>query len=226
MSSWISTDPALKDYLPTGAELFFPEKAFDANKLKGAGGIFNSKNINIYHYASLNPVKYVDPDGKVVETAWDVFNVVVGGVSFVNNIKDGNYASAALDAVGVIVDTAAAVVPFVPGGVGSAIKVSRGVEKVAGELHHIASNKAIKSGFTDAFKKIFDKAGMKLSDAANKVFLEGHKGGHTKAYKEFVLGYLEKATKGLEGTKAKEALTNALGELKDILKSNPRLPYE
>jgi hypothetical protein len=62
-SSWISTDPALVNYVPTGAELFFPEKAFNANSLKGAGGVYNSKNINLYHYAGLNPLKYVDPDG-------------------------------------------------------------------------------------------------------------------------------------------------------------------
>jgi hypothetical protein len=212
--------------LPQAEEVYFPEHAFNAKSLKGSGGVYNSKNINVYHYAAQNPVKYVDPDGKAIETAWDVFNIGIGVHSLVNNIKDGNYGSASLDAVGILVDTAAAIVPFVPGGVGTVIKVSRGTEKVVGEIHHIASNKAIKSGFTDAFKKIFDKAGMKLSDAANKVFLEGHKGGHTKKYKEFVLNYLEKATKGLEGTKAKEALTNALGELKEILKSNPKLPYE
>jgi len=61
---WISTDPALPEYLPTGAQLFFPEQAFNANRLKGAGGIFNSINSNLYHYASLNPIKMVDANGE------------------------------------------------------------------------------------------------------------------------------------------------------------------
>jgi len=69
VSQWISTDPALKDYMPTGAELFFPEQAFNANSLKGAGGIYNSLNINLYHYAGLNPLKYVDPDGRALTMA-------------------------------------------------------------------------------------------------------------------------------------------------------------
>jgi hypothetical protein len=66
ISNWISTDPALGDYLPTGAQMFFPEKAFDANSLKGAGGVFNSKNLNLYHYANWNPIKLFDPDGREV----------------------------------------------------------------------------------------------------------------------------------------------------------------
>jgi len=65
ISSWISTDPALPEYLPTGVQLYFPEKALDPYKqIKGQGGIFNTPNLNLYHYARLNPVKYNDPDGK------------------------------------------------------------------------------------------------------------------------------------------------------------------
>jgi len=64
ISMWISTDPALPEYLPTGKQLFFPESKFDFQKnLKGLGGIYNSFNINVYHYASINPMKYMDPDG-------------------------------------------------------------------------------------------------------------------------------------------------------------------
>jgi len=32
-------------------------------KLPGMGGVFNTVNLNVYHYAGLNPVKYIDPDG-------------------------------------------------------------------------------------------------------------------------------------------------------------------
>jgi len=65
ISMWISTDPALPEYLPTGEQLFFPEKVLDPYKqVKGQGGVYNTPNINLYHYARLNPVKYNDPDGK------------------------------------------------------------------------------------------------------------------------------------------------------------------
>ena len=33
--------------------------------LPGMGGVFNAINLNVYHYAGNNPVKYTDPDGKI-----------------------------------------------------------------------------------------------------------------------------------------------------------------
>ena len=35
-----------------------------SRKLTGLGGVFNSVNMDVYHYAGLNPVKLVDPDGE------------------------------------------------------------------------------------------------------------------------------------------------------------------
>ena len=50
-SRWLSTDPALSSYI---------EKNYEGP----SGGIYNSVNLNLYHYAGNNPVKYVDPDGR------------------------------------------------------------------------------------------------------------------------------------------------------------------
>lgn len=86
---------------------------------------------------------------------------------------------------------------------------------------HIATDKAIKSGYTDEFTKIFDKAGMKLNDPANKVFLEGHAGRHSSAYHEHVLDRLDKATKGMSGSDYGNALRSELDALRQELLRNP-----
>ena len=57
-SMWISTDPALGEYM---------SKDYDGT----SGGIFNFVNFNLYHYSSNNPLKYTDPDGREAENGLD-----------------------------------------------------------------------------------------------------------------------------------------------------------
>jgi RHS repeat-associated protein len=59
---WLSADPALGEYLP---EAPVEDEARERNgKLPGMGGVYNTINLHLYHYAGENPVKYTDPDGK------------------------------------------------------------------------------------------------------------------------------------------------------------------
>lgn len=88
-------------------------------------------SFNRYAYGNNSPYRYVDPNGDIpVETVWDIANIAIGVGSFVKNVSIGNYAGAAVDAVGVVVDTGAAVLPYVPGGVGSAIRAKRAADAV------------------------------------------------------------------------------------------------
>ena len=56
-SVWVSPDPILEKYLPTG------DKEKD-KQLPGMGGVFNSFNLGLYSYVHLNPTRYTDPDGR------------------------------------------------------------------------------------------------------------------------------------------------------------------
>ena len=59
-SMWISTDPALGEYIPEMGK----GNAKDSGSLPGMGGVYNHINFHLYHYAGNNPVKYTDPDGR------------------------------------------------------------------------------------------------------------------------------------------------------------------
>ena len=69
-------------------------------------------------------------ENNAVETLWDVFNVSLGIVSFQNNIRNGNYGSATVDAIGLLYDIPATVVPLLPAGASTGIKVYRASNSV------------------------------------------------------------------------------------------------
>ena len=79
----------------------------------------------MYHYAGNNPVKYTDPNGRVIETGWDAFNVALDITSFASNMVSGNYAGAAWDLASLLYDGFATATPGLPGGTGSVKLISK-----------------------------------------------------------------------------------------------------
>lgn len=64
-------------------------------------------------------------ENNIVESLWDAFNVSLGIVSFKDNVRNGNYGSATVDAIGLIYDMAATAVPLLPAGASTGVKAYR-----------------------------------------------------------------------------------------------------
>ena len=89
---------------------------------------FSERNIhsfNRFAYANNNPYKYVDPNGKYADLAIEAISISLGAVSFAQNISEGNYGAAAVDAVGLAIDGTLAIVPVLPGSAGLWINAAR-----------------------------------------------------------------------------------------------------
>lgn len=86
----------------------------------------NPQSFNRYAYGNNNPYRYADPNGMWAEDlVLALPGMYIGSRSLVDNIKQGNWAGAALDAAGLVTDGVALALPGVPGGAWLAIAATR-----------------------------------------------------------------------------------------------------
>ena len=90
---WMTTDPALSDYLPAaGASVEFELPALANNwrghmDLPGMGGVFSPGNLNAFGYGSHNPATLVDDDGEFVKVLVAGIKVIVKGGDLYSTVR-------------------------------------------------------------------------------------------------------------------------------------------
>ena len=79
----------------------------------------NPQALNRYAYVNNNPLKYTDPSGHWLETAWDILNIGWDIYEVYRNPRD------VWNWVALAADVGAAILPAVPGGVGLVVRGGR-----------------------------------------------------------------------------------------------------
>jgi len=94
----------------------------------------NPQALNRYAYVNNNPLKYTDPSGHWLETAWDILNIAW-------DIYEVRRDPSLLNIGALVVDVGAAVLPFVPAGVGMVVrggKATKAAVEVASHADEVA----------------------------------------------------------------------------------------
>ncbi|MCL4822217.1 MAG: hypothetical protein KJ067_24075 [Vicinamibacteria bacterium] len=180
------------------------------------GEIDNPPSIHRYTWAHNRPTYYVDPTGNVVETAWDVFSLGLGLKSLRDSLSEGRIADAALDTLGIVADTAAVIVPGVPGGVGAALRGARGGKKLVDTLQAVDAAANATQAAGAAVEAIHEgKGGRAVLNAGMAALGAGSASRSTRQVAEEVADVgadVSRAAKRGEAAQASPAARRAEGE--------------
>lgn len=86
--------------------------------------------LDLYSYSANNPIAYQDRSGNFIEIISDLASVAAGVASIASWDENTSTLDKVLDVGGLVIDTAAAVVPVVPGGVGLGLRAARTADRL------------------------------------------------------------------------------------------------
>lgn len=166
-----------------------------------------------YLYCEGNPIRFVDPDGRLPDAIWDVAWIAWDGVSFLYNTVVGNNQEAAMDAACFTADVATLFVPGMPAVSGparasakivpkvaeTAPKVAKAIEKVItatkNTYRHALQKATGKMGkgyeahhtLPQKYRDMFEKLGINIDEPGNVVWrkTEGHRAKNAEHRKEW-----------------------------------------
>ena len=176
--------------------------------------------VSPYAFCNNNPVNFVDPDGRFPDVIWDVASIGMGVKSLIGNIKAGETRAAIGDGIGIVVDVAAAALPFVPGGVGAV----RAGAKTVDALDNVAeAAKGVKAA------KIADQSGSVHNAESSFINKSSSKGGESadtklgrQMHKDYNPGdgYIKEFT--LPSGKRADAVSFEKGDVRELKPNNSK----
>jgi RHS repeat-associated protein len=89
----------------------------------------NPQALNRYAYVNNNPLKYTDPSGHWLETAWDILNIAW-------DLYEVRRDPSLLNIGALVVDVGAAVLPFVPASVGMVVRGGKAAKAAVEVVSH------------------------------------------------------------------------------------------
>ena len=185
-----STNPTINKYKYTGKELltdhgvnildYGPRPYDPTTGIWWSVDAMSHKTPDYSHYVFCNadPINHIDPSGKIVETIWDIANVIYDVGAAIYCHIEGDHETAQTHWVDAVVDTGSALIPGVPAGASKAARMS--AEVVESSVK--AANRA------EIATEVSVRAVNKVEDAATATkAVHGNSKASTKAQHVYII---------------------------------------